>query len=136
MSDVQKLEGGSIKHDVSVPVGVVPEFITRATSAVEAQWPQARVVPFGHMGDGNIHFNVSQPIGADPAAFLALWEPVNEVVHAVVADLGGSFSAEHGIGRLKRDLLAKAKDPVALDVMRRLKKALDPDGVLNPGKML
>ena len=88
------------------------------------------------MGDGNIHFNVSQPIGADKADFLALWEPMNEVVHAIVARMHGSFSAEHGIGRLKRDLLAKAKDPVALDVMRSLKAALDPEGLLNPGKML
>ena len=136
ISDLQKPEGGSIKHDVSVPVGVVPEFIEAATAAVEAFMPGARVVPFGHMGDGNIHFNVSQPLGADKAAFLQSWEPMNEIVHAIVARMSGSFSAEHGIGRLKRDLLAKAKDPVAYDVMKRLKAALDPAGLLNPGKML
>ena len=136
VSETQKFEGGSIKHDVSVPVGVVPEFLERGTAAVEAFLPGARVVPFGHMGDGNIHFNVSQPIGADKAAFLELWEPMNEVVHAIVARMHGSFSAEHGIGRLKRDLLARAKDPVALDVMRRIKAALDPEGLLNPGKVL
>jgi len=136
ISDLQKPEGGSIKHDVSVPVGVVPEFIEEATLAVEAFMPDARVVPFGHMGDGNIHFNVSQPVGADKAAFLASWEAMNEIVHAIVARMSGSFSAEHGIGKLKRDLLAKAKDPAALDVMKRIKAALDPEGVMNPGKML
>ena len=88
------------------------------------------------MGDGNIHFNVSQPIGADKQAFLERWEAMNEVVHAIVARYGGSFSAEHGIGQLKRDLLRRAKDPAALDVMRRIKAALDPEGLMNPGKML
>ena len=136
ISDLQKPEGGSIKHDVSVPLGVVPEFIEQATAAVEAFLPGVRVVPFGHMGDGNIHFNVSQPLGADAAAFLARWEEVNEIVHGIVAEMSGSFSAEHGIGRLKRDLLAKAKDPAALEVMRRVKAALDPQGIMNPGKVL
>ena len=136
LSEVQKFEGGSIKHDVSVPLGVVPQFIDEATRAVEAMLPGARVVPFGHMGDGNVHFNVSQPVGADKEAYLARWEEVNEIVHAITARLGGSFSAEHGIGQLKRNLLARAKDPVALDVMRRIKAALDPGGVMNPGKVL
>jgi len=136
ISDLQKPEGGSIKHDVSVPLGVVPEFIEQATAAVEAFLPGVRVVPFGHMGDGNIHFNVSQPLGADAAAFLARWEEVNEIVHGIVAEMSGSFSAEHGIGRLKRDLLAQAKDPAALEVMRRVKAALDPQGIMNPGKVL
>ncbi len=135
-SETQKFEGGSIKHDISVPVGAVPDFLAEATTAVEAFVPGARVVPFGHMGDGNIHFNVSQPVGADKAGFLELWEPMNEVVHDIVARMQGSFSAEHGIGRLKRDLLAKSKDPVALDVMRRIKAVLDPGGLLNPGKVL
>jgi len=136
LSEVQKFEGGSIKHDVSVPLGVTPQFIEEASRAVEAMLPGARVVPFGHMGDGNIHFNVSQPVGADKAAYLARWEEMNEVVHAIVARFGGSFSAEHGIGQLKRDLLARGKDPAALDVMRRIKAALDPAGVMNPGKVL
>ena len=136
ISESQKFEGGSIKHDVSAPVGCVPAFLKEATAAVQAFLPGARVVPFGHMGDGNIHFNVSQPVGADKAAFLAQWEAMNEVVHAIVARYGGSFSAEHGIGQLKRDLLARAKDPVALDVMRKIKAALDPQGIMNPGKML
>jgi FAD/FMN-containing dehydrogenase len=136
MSEVQTYEGGSIKHDVSVPVGAAPEFLARATQAVAAFAPGARVVAFGHLGDGNIHFNVSQPIGADKQAFLAKWEAMNEVVHGVVAEYHGSISAEHGVGRLKRALLQKTKDPVALDVMRALKATLDRRGILNPGKVL
>jgi FAD/FMN-containing dehydrogenase len=136
LAEVQKQEGGSIKHDVSVPVAAVPVFIETATAAVEAALPGARVVAFGHLGDGNIHFNVSQPIGADRQAFLARWHELNGVVHPIVARHGGSISAEHGIGRLKRDLLPKVKDPVALDVMRALKRTLDPKGLINPGKVL
>jgi len=136
VSDAQKFEGGSIKHDVSVPVGSVPAFLDEATAAVLGFLPSARVCAFGHMGDGNIHFNVSQPISADKDEFLDKWEAMNEVVHAVVARYQGSFSAEHGIGQLKRELLARAKDPVALDVMRAIKRALDPQGLMNPGKML
>ena len=136
ISDVQRLEGGSIKHDVSVPIGAVPDFIAEASAAVARRTPGARVVAFGHMGDGNVHFNVSQPIGADKAAFLADWDGMNEIVHAVVETYQGSFSAEHGVGRMKRALLNAKKDPGALDVMRRLKAALDPDGIMNPGKVL
>ncbi|MGZ5855356.1 MAG: FAD-binding oxidoreductase, partial [Xanthobacteraceae bacterium] len=116
LPDAQKPEGGSIKHDVSVPVAAVPEFIARADAAIEKLIPGIRPVPFGHLGDGNIHYNVSQPIGADKEAFLARWYEVNAVVHDVVAKLGGSISAEHGIGVMKRDLLPGVKDPVALDL--------------------
>ena len=136
LSDAQKPQGGSIKHDVSVPVGAVPTFIAEASTAVEAFMPDARVVAFGHLGDGNIHFNVSQPVGADKDAFLAQWSAMNAVVHDIVARHSGSISAEHGIGRLKRDLLAHTKNPVALDLMRKLKATLDPNGILNPGKVL
>jgi FAD/FMN-containing dehydrogenase len=136
LSEVQKHEGGSIKHDVSVPIAAVPEFIQKATAAVEAALPGARVLAFGHLGDGNIHFNVSQPIGVDKEAFLARWHEINDVVHTSVAGYAGSISAEHGIGRLKRDLLPQVKDPVALEVMRALKRTLDPKGLLNPGKVL
>ena len=136
LSDAQGKEGGSIKHDVSVEVGLVPAFIGEATPAVEAFAPGARVVAFGHLGDGNIHFNVSQPVGADKQAFLDTWEAMNEVVHAIVARLGGSYSAEHGVGQLKRALLARWKDPASLAVMRQIKAALDPNGVMNPGKVL
>ena len=136
MSDAQKPQGGSIKHDISVPVSAVPAFLSEASAAVEAFMPGARVVAFGHLGDGNIHFNVSQPVGADAAAFLDQWTAMNAVVHEKVARYSGSISAEHGIGQLKRDLLAQTKDPVALDVMRKIKATLDPSGILNPGKVL
>ncbi len=136
MSDVQKLEGGSIKHDVSVPVARVPDFIAAAGAAVAKAMPGARPVPFGHLGDGNIHYNISQPVGADKQAFLARWDEANSIVHAIVVQMGGSISAEHGIGVLKRDLLPGVKDAVSLDVMRAIKKALDPKGILNPGKFL
>jgi len=93
-------------------------------------------VPFGHVGDGNIHFNLSQPVGADRAAYLARWSELNRIVHDIVVALGGSISAEHGIGRLKRDELAHYKSPVALDLMRAVKRALDPQGLMNPGKVI
>jgi len=136
LPEVQKPEGGSIKHDVSVPVAAVPEFLEQADAAVEKLIPGARPVPFGHLGDGNIHYNVSQPLGADKEAFLARWHEVNAVVHDVVRAFAGSISAEHGIGVLKRDLLPGVKDPVALDLMRALKRTLDPKNILNPGKVL
>jgi D-lactate dehydrogenase (cytochrome) len=136
IADTQKYEGGSIKHDVSVPVNAVPDFIAEATAAVEAMIPGCRPVPFGHLGDGNIHYNVSQPIGADRASFLARWDAVNDAVFAVVAKLGGSISAEHGIGIMKRALLPEVKDPVAYELMRSFKRLLDPNGILNPGKVL
>jgi FAD/FMN-containing dehydrogenase len=134
--EVQRNEGGSIKHDVSVPVAAVPEFIAEATEAVVKLIPGARPLPFGHLGDGNIHYNVTQPVGADKEKFLDRWHEVNDVVFAVVAKHGGSISAEHGIGVMKRDLLPKVKDPVAYDLMRTLKRTLDPKGILNPGKVL
>jgi len=136
LPEAQKFAGGSIKHDVSVPVGATADFIDAAGAAVLAFMPGARVVAFGHLGDGNIHFNVSQPVGWNKAAFLGQWTAMNEVVHAVVARFYGSISAEHGIGRLKRDLLARTKDPVALETMRAIKATLDPRGILNPGKVL
>ena len=136
LPDVQSREGGSIKHDVSVPVARIPRFLDEVTAAVEAAVPGVRMVPFGHMGDGNIHCNVSQPLGADKAAYLARWDEVNTIVHGIVATHQGSISAEHGIGRLKRDLLPGVKDPVAMEVMRALKRTLDPRGILNPGKVI
>lgn len=136
MSEVQKHEGGSIKHDIAVPVARVPEFVTRANQLVELLIPGARPVPFGHLGDGNIHYNVSQPPGMDRAIFLNYWETLNAAVHEIVLDLGGSISAEHGIGRLKRDLLPHAKEPLELELMRKIKAAFDPNGILNPGKLL
>ncbi|MBA5779257.1 FAD-binding oxidoreductase [Stappia sp. F7233] len=136
MSEVQREEGGSIKHDVSVPVASVPAFLKQAIAAVEAMVPGCRPVPFGHMGDGNIHFNVSQPVGADKAAYLARWDEMNELVHGIVHEFNGSVSAEHGIGRLKRHLLTEVKSDIELDMMRRIKTAFDPNGVLNPGRVV
>jgi FAD/FMN-containing dehydrogenase len=136
MSEVQKEEGGSIKHDIAVPVASVPEFVARANRLVELMIPGARPVPFGHLGDGNIHYNVSQPPGMERAVFLANWQALNAAVHEIVLDLGGSISAEHGIGRLKRDLLLHAKQAIELELMRKIKAAFDPNNILNPGKLL
>ena len=136
LPEVQKPEGGSIKHDVSVPVAAVPDFLAEASAAVQKLIPGSRPVPFGHLGDGNVHFNVSQPVGADSAQFLKRWGEVSATVDQIVLKYQGSISAEHGIGKLKRDTLPKVKDPVALDLMRGLKKMLDPNGILNPGKVL
>ncbi len=136
LSEVQGFEGGSIKHDVSVPVSRVAEFVEVASAACEVAMPGVRVCPFGHFGDGNIHFNVSQPVGMDKAAFLAEWDRFNRIVHGIVQAMNGSISAEHGIGLLKRDELAHYKDPVAIDLMRTLKSALDPHNILNPGKVV
>ncbi len=134
--EVQRYAGGSIKHDVSVPVAAVPAIIRDANAAVTALIPGVRPLPFGHLGDGNIHYNVSQPAGADKAEYLGRWDEVNAAVFAVVRKYGGSISAEHGIGVMKRDLLPSVKDPVALDLMRSLKRMLDPKNILNPGKVL
>jgi D-lactate dehydrogenase (cytochrome) len=136
ISWAQKPEGGSIKHDVSVPVAAVPQLIHEASAAVTKLIPGARPVPFGHLGDGNIHYNVSQPVDADKDAFLARWSEVHDVVHGIVAKLGGSISAEHGIGFMKRDELPHFKDATALAVMKSLKATLDPLNILNPGKVV
>jgi FAD/FMN-containing dehydrogenase len=136
LSEVQKHEGGSIKHDVAVPVAAVPEFIARAGEAVTALIPGCRPFPFGHVGDGNIHYNVTQPVGMDKAAFLARWDEVNAAVHGIVGSLGGTISAEHGIGQLKREMLRAVKQPIEIDLMRRIKAAFDPRGIMNPGKVL
>jgi D-lactate dehydrogenase (cytochrome) len=114
----------------------VPAFLAAADAAVVALIPGARPVPFGHLGDGNIHYNVSQPPGADRAEFLARWEDMNAAVFAIVKTYGGSISAEHGIGVMKRDLLPTVKDAVALELMHKLKHMLDPNNILNPGKVL
>ncbi|NMG38842.1 FAD-binding protein [Chelativorans sp. ZYF759] len=136
MSWAQKPEGASIKHDISVPVAAIPDFIEKAGEAVAHVSAEARVVCFGHMGDGNLHYNVSQPVGAERDSFLALYRDMNDAVHAVVRAFEGSFSAEHGIGSMKRDELARTAPPVALDLMRRVKTAFDPAGIMNPGKVI
>ncbi len=136
VGEVQKKLGGSIKHDVSVPVAAIPAFIEQANAAVAAAVPGARPFPFGHVGDGNIHYNISQPEGTDKAAFMAQEDAVQDAVFGIVRKHGGSISAEHGIGIAKRDRLPLVKDPVAIELMRALKATLDPNGILNPGKVL
>ncbi len=136
ISEAQKPEGGSIKHDISVPIESIPNFINTASRIVEQICPGARPVPFGHFGDGNIHYNISQPPGMDKTDFLALWETMSEAIHELVTKMDGSISAEHGIGRMKKDSLIRHKSPVELQTMRAIKEALDPKGILNPGKVL
>lgn len=136
MSEVQKYEGGSIKHDISVPVAAIPAFIEKADAMVTNLIPGARPVPFGHFGDGNVHYNISQPANGNTEQFLAQWDEISHAVHRLVTDFGGAISAEHGIGQMKRKMLADHKDPVALSLMRTLKQAIDPHGIMNPGKVL
>ncbi|MBX9467550.1 MAG: FAD-binding oxidoreductase [Rhizobium sp.] len=136
MSEAQRPEGGSIKHDVSVPVSRIPAFLAEADAAVHALMPDARICAFGHLGDGNIHYNISQPVGADKAQFIARWREVNAVVHAVVHRHSGSISAEHGVGQLKRDELAASRPAIETELMRRIKQAFDPAGIMNPGKVI
>jgi len=135
-AEAQKREGASVKNDVSVPVSRVPDLIEQATAACEALIPSVRAVPFGHLGDGNIHFNLEQPEGWDAADFLARGHAIMDAVNAVVARLGGSFSAEHGVGRLKPYMMPEWRGGAELDAMRRIKAALDPLGLMNPGKVL
>jgi FAD/FMN-containing dehydrogenase len=136
MSESQKPEGASIKHDVSVPVACIPDFVDAAWRAVAAIAPTARLVCFGHMGDGNLHYNISQPEGGVASEFLAQYRAINTAVHDVVRSFNGSISAEHGIGRLKRDELIATAPPVAIDLMRRIKTAFDPAGVMSPGRVI
>ena len=133
ISEAQRREGASVKHDISVPIAAVPAFIKKATAAVLAKHPGTRPVTFGHLGDGNLHFNFSAPPGQD-AAFLAEWDAIQLIVHDIVKDFSGSISAEHGIGTMKRELLPRYKSHEELEVMRALKALFDPGNILNPGK--
>ncbi|WP_019223442.1 FAD-binding oxidoreductase [Bartonella rattaustraliani] len=136
ISPAQKRAGRSIKHDISVPLSVIPDFIAEAAHIVEEIVPGAQIVCFGHMGDGNLHYNITQPIGVDPAVFLQLWPRINRSIHSLVMHYQGAFSAEHGVGQLKREELYTFKSAVALDLMQGIKKMVDPLGIMNPGKML
>ncbi|KAF4533634.1 hypothetical protein B566_EDAN005681 [Ephemera danica] len=136
ISEAQKIEGLSIKHDISLPVSRIPEFLAGADAALAAAFPGIRVVAFGHLGDGNLHYNLSKPDAQDNVAFIHSQPEVNRIVHDRVAALGGSISAEHGIGQLKREALLRYKSPVEIALMRSLKQALDPRGLMNPGKIL
>ncbi|MFQ5783537.1 MAG: FAD-binding oxidoreductase [Alphaproteobacteria bacterium] len=136
LSEVQRHEGGSIKHDIAVPLSRVADFIVAADAAVMAALPGVRPVTFGHLGDGNIHYNLSQPVGADTEAYLARWDEFNRIVNDIAVGMGGSFSAEHGIGRMRRGELERYKSPVEIALMRRLKAAFDPKNIMNPGKVV
>ncbi|MCP5224664.1 MAG: FAD-binding oxidoreductase [Thauera sp.] len=136
ISEAQRIEGVSIKHDVSVPVSRIPEFLERAGAALAARWPDVRVVAFGHIGDGNLHYNLSKPAADDNAAFIARTAEVNRIVHDLVCELGGSISAEHGLGQLKREEVLRYKPALEMELMRRVKQAFDPAGLMNPGKVL
>ena len=136
MSEAQKPEGGSIKHDVSVPIKDIPAFLKEGIAAVEKLVPGVRPVPFGHIGDGNIHFNFSVPKGGDNAAFLARWNEIQDAVHDIVNRYHGSISAEHGLGIMKVHEIERYKSAAELDVMRALKRTLDPNNILNPGKVV
>jgi FAD/FMN-containing dehydrogenase len=136
MPDTQKLEGGSIKHDISVPVHLMPKFIAKGWEIIAREFPGARPCIFGHLGDGNLHYNISQPEGGNRDDFLSQRNRISEPIYDLVRSMDGSISAEHGIGRMKRDLLARTRSSVELDMMRAIKKALDPQGIMNPGKVL
>jgi FAD/FMN-containing dehydrogenase len=136
VSEAQKIEGVSIKHDIAVPVSRIAEFITRADAALRKDFPAVRIVCFGHIGDGNLHYNQSRADADSNADFIARTDAVNRVVHDLVHELGGSISAEHGLGQLKREEVLRYKSPIEMDMMRAVKQALDPDGRMNPGKLL
>jgi len=134
--EAQKPEGSSVRHDVAVPVSQVPEFLDAADAAIARAVPGIRICSFGHLGDGNVHYNLTQPIGADSAVFATRHHELNEIVYGIALGLRGSISAEHGIGRLKRDVFVEVKPKVALDMMREIKRVLDPNRIMNPGKLL
>ena len=136
ISEAQKIEGISIKHDVAVQVSSIPAFLEQADAALERAFPGIRVVAFGHVGDGNLHYNLSKPDAQENAAFIAAQPAVNRIVHDAVHALNGSISAEHGIGQLKREELLRYKSPVEIALMRKIKQALDPRGLMNPGKVV
>ncbi|MEO8133231.1 MAG: FAD-binding oxidoreductase, partial [Betaproteobacteria bacterium] len=138
VSEAQRPEGYSIKHDISLPVSSIPEFLVRAEAALTAGIPGVRIVAFGHFGDGNVHYNLSEPIenAAAAAAFPAAAAMANRIVHDLVHGYSGSISAEHGIGQLKREEIRRYKSGLELDLMRRIKSTLDPQDIMNPGKVL
>lgn len=135
LPEAQTREGGSIKHDIAVPISRIADVITEGTRRLEAAMPGVRAFPFGHVGDGNIHFNVSQPVGMDKTAFHSQWGAFNRIIHDLVAEMHGSFSAEHGIGQIKKTELRHYRSATELELMRKIKTALDPAGIMNPGKI-
>ena len=136
ISEAQRFEGASIKHDISVPISAVPEFITRVSAALEAAFQGIRIVAFGHMGDGNLHFNATRPLQQNDPAFYSHAGDINQIVHDLTHQLNGSISAEHGLGQLKREEILRYKSPLEMELMRAVKRAWDPLGIMNPGKVL
>ena len=136
ISEAQRFEGASVKHDISVPISAIPQFIAHASAALDKAFHGIRIVSFGHMGDGNLHFNISRPLAQSDADFFAQSAPMNEIVHNLVHGMNGSISAEHGLGQLKRDEITRYKSKLELDLMRVVKRAWDPFGIMNPGKVL
>ena len=136
ISDAQKADGPSIKHDISLPISRLPEFVKRCDAALEKAFPGIRIVTFGHVGDGNLHYNQSRALSSENEAFMKLQPQVNRLVHDMVHEIGGSISAEHGVGQLKRDELLHYKSAVEMEMMQAIKRALDPKNIMNPGKML
>jgi FAD/FMN-containing dehydrogenase len=134
--EAQRIDGASLKHDISVAITALPDFLERASRWVENNVPDGRLVVYGHVGDGNLHFNLNQARGSDSNIFLAREPAIKRAIHDLVREFGGSFSAEHGIGRLKVEELERYASAVEIDLMRAVKQALDPNGVLNPGKVL
>ncbi|KDP85205.1 2-hydroxyacid dehydrogenase [Cupriavidus sp. SK-3] len=136
ITHAQQMDGGNIKHDVALPISRIPEFVDRVLLLLQQVFPDSRPIAYGHLGDGNLHFNISAPPGVSATAWQGQTDAVNQLIHNVVAAMRGSISAEHGIGQLKRHELALYKTPTELDVMRRVKQALDPQGLMNPGKVI
>jgi FAD/FMN-containing dehydrogenase len=134
--EAQRIDGASLKHDISVSITAIPQFVEQASAWVEGNVPDGRLVVYGHVGDGNLHFNLNQAPASDRDTFLAREPVIKRALHDLVREFGGSFSAEHGIGQLKVEELERYASPVELDLMRAVKQALDPNGVLNPGKVL
>jgi FAD/FMN-containing dehydrogenase len=136
LNEAQKPEGASIKHDVSVPITEIPQLIAEGSEAISAMIPNVRVVPFGHVGDGNVHFNFSRPLDMEDTDFMANAKSVHTTIHEIVHKLGGSISAEHGLGRHKREEVKLYKDPTAIELMSKIKDMIDPNGIMNPGKVI
>lgn len=136
ISEAQRIEGISIKHDIAVPVSAIPRFLSRADATLREAFPGVRIVAFGHVGDGNLHYNLSKPVSQENAGFIAETPAVNRIVHDIVAELGGSISAEHGLGQLKREEIRRYKSALELEMMQAIKHALDPRGLMNPGKLI
>ncbi len=136
IAEAQKIEGPSVKHDICVPLSALPEFVVRANQEIEKIMPGIRPIVFGHAADGNLHYDLSPPIGMNEAEFYSRSEDLHRAVHDIVSDLGGSIAAEHGIGRMKRDELALRRSPVEINLMKTIKHALDPKGLMNPGVII